>query len=602
MRFPRLSTISTTVSMALLSLAAMSAHAQTSTDACKLNCFQKRWVYYGGNITSKDANGVQVNLNTLLALIPRAKAAGYNGIALNAGGSGSYTTMLTNTKPSNFDASFATLLQVAAANGMPLIPVGGGPEVPVSVDPQLIEALPVVDTPFVVTGGVARAVGASIVSDPGFEANNNRWLLMDHVSYDTKVFHGSGGRSVKLPNSAAGSMERLSLPVSNLAPHRAYRMSFWLKTVDYDAPLWIQILRPTGGQPIYTSSSGDGKLGWGSTNGVWDTEPHKIAKNQDWTRYNLDFNTGNENGLRLYLGSWANGTSTGGAAWIDDVDIREIGLAHTVRRQDKSLPIGVTSVDGGKTYLEGYDYSYSEANGALESLAIPPSSNIKDGQELRVSAYQSARNMINRGSAPASICDGSFYTIQKAYFDKIHALLKAPGQYFLYYDENRVLNWDKACGKPSAGAYLAEMTAKHREALLTAYPDLELYTWNDMYDPTMNALPVYYAVNGSLDESWLGLDKKTVIVNWNTNSAAVRVASLSHFHGLGNKQMIAAYYDDATLENVKTWLAALDAAQAQGVSGVDGFMYTTWKGNDGYGKLEAVADMLKAGSAPRWPQ
>lgn len=48
------------------------------------------------------------------------------------------------------------------------------------------------------------------------------------------------------------------------------------------------------------------------------------------------------------------------------------------------------------------------------------------------------------------------------------------------------------------------MIEKHQETLLQAYPNLELYVWNDMFDPKMNAIPKYWAVNGDLSNSWLG--------------------------------------------------------------------------------------------------
>ena len=49
-------------------------------------------------------------------------------------------------------------------------------------------------------------------------------------------------------------------------------------------------------------------------------------------------------------------------------------------------------------------------------------------------------------------------------------------------------------------------------------------------------------------------------------------------------------------------MQALTQAQANGVSGVNGFMYTTWNGNNGYSDVKAVADYIKQHYPQRWPQ
>ena len=60
---------------------------------------------------------------------------------------------------------------------------------------------------------------------------------------------------------------------------------------------------------------------------------------------------------------------------------------------------------------------------------------------------------------------------------------------------------------------------------------------------------------------------------------------------------LSLYYDDLPLTD--EWLDSLDAADADGVTGVDGFMYTTWVDSGRYDDLAAVASKLKARAKAR---
>lgn len=577
--------------------------ANAAAPACT-NCFEKRWIYYGGNITAA-ASTADASFNKVIELIHVAKAEGYNGIALNAGGSGSYVAMFnpaTAAKYPNYFPNFALVVQAAKDNGIELIPVGGGPEVPVSAAPDLIEALPTIDTPFIVQGRRAVPVGLSAIDDPGFENSSPAWELFEKTAgnsvVDNTVAH-TGQRSIKFSKAGDSNMARLHRKLSNLRPNTAYRASFWIKTENYhpDAAFRIQITDPTAKAPMYSNANAG--LGWGTQNGAWNGSGNTLASTQDWKQYNLDFNTGNNLLTYLYIGSWKVNLLQAGAVWLDDLDIKQIGLAHTIRRNPATLPVTVKSEDGSITYVESLDYVVD-----TEALNLPAQSSMGEGAILHVSAYQSAQNMTSMWSTPASACYQKFFDIQKQYYDNIHGLLDGPTKFFLYYDENRVLNWDPACGNITAGKYLAHMIEKHQETLLQAYPNLELYVWNDMFDPKMNAIPKYWAVNGDVSNSWEGLKTTTVIVNWSDEGTAKRKASLEFFHGLGHRQMIAGYYDDSALDtgNVHSWMEALAQAESNGVTGVNGFMYTAWRGNAGYADVKAVADYIKRHYPQRWPQ
>ncbi|SFM51217.1 carbohydrate binding domain-containing protein [Rugamonas rubra] len=593
----RRSKLSLAVITLLSSLTSHSAFAENSSTPSCVNCFEKRWVYFGGNVA------LDADFQKLKEIIVRAKAAGYNGIALNSSGYGSYGVMIqrTGSAVSTYYGNFKAIVDFAKSTGIELIPVGGGPEVPAVAAPQLVEALPVQETPFLVHDGKAVPLGQSIVTDSSFENNDGAWKLFDTasggVSFDTSVAH-TGNRSIKFTQASTTNLARIHRELVGLRKHSAYRMSFWVKTENYDAPLRIQIHGADTSQPIYSNASAG--LGWGTdSKGQWNKEPNGFAATQEWTKYDIDFNTGNFDRLKFYLGSWSNGKYKLGKAWLDDVEINEIGLAHTVRRTDKSLPVIVQSEDRSITYVESKDYVVE-----VGSLTLPQESSIREGDVLRVSAYQSGRNMTSAWSTPASACHQSFFDIQKEYFDKVYGLLDSPKKFFLYYDENRLLNWDPVCPPGSAGEYLANMFKKHQDTLAAGVNKPELYVWNDMFDPYVNAVPVYWAVNGDLRNSWKGLNTDTTVVNWSNPKDGKSVDSLKFFAGHGNKQMIAGYYDVADLTNVRAWMQSLSEAEKNGVTGVNGFMYTTFDSDKakGYGALEDVAEFIKQNYSARWPK
>ncbi|SFM05697.1 hypothetical protein [Rugamonas rubra] len=254
------------------------------------------------------------------------------------------------------------------------------------------------------------------------------------------------------------------------------------------------------------------------------------------------------------------------------------------------------SADGSVPYSPDTDDQV-----AKEALLLRRGGRIGEGERLRVSAYQSARNMTAMWATPASACNKEFFKIQRDYYANFNALFNTPSKYFLYYDEIRVLNWDPACADVTAGKFLADMTKTVQADLLARHPALERYIWNDMYDPTMNAVEKYWLARGSMAGAVDGLQPKTVVVNWTDSTDAKRIESLKYFGDRAMRQMIAGYYDKTDLSDIDRWRDVLNTAESNGLRGVQGFMYTTWHANEGYGQLEAVAEHIKSKSK-RWPQ
>jgi hypothetical protein len=111
--------------------------------------------------------------------------------------------------------------------------------------------------------------------------------------------------------------------------------------------------------------------------------------------------------------------------------------------------------------------------------------------------------------------------------------------------------------------------------------------------------------NGTVVGSWTGLNTNIVYMNWYEPSPTVSFKFIAGkdpaYPKPLHRQIIAGYYESTA--NVSTWLSSLAVAEAAGVRGVIGFMYTTYaNGDDGgsgrYNDLEAVSTLCR--NAGRW--
>jgi hypothetical protein len=202
---------------------------------------------------------------------------------------------------------------------------------------------------------------------------------------------------------------------------------------------------------------------------------------------------------------------------------------------------------------------------------------LKDGTRLKISWYHPA--IIYDGQVCACAADPKFSEILADQAKRVKAAFNAGG-YMMSHDEFRVFGWDETCHKTgkTPGENLAANAKLCRDLLKPA----TAYVWNDMFDPHHNAVPgPYYLVNGPWTNSWEGLEKDVVIVNWNYGK---RDESLKFFADRGHKQLIAGYYDGG--QSTSKWLES--AGKVQGVVGI---MYTTWKQD--YSKIESFAAEVK---------
>ncbi|MDB5297340.1 MAG: putative glycosyl hydrolase [Phycisphaerales bacterium] len=494
------------------------------------------WLYYPTNLQ------VDANVDKAKDLWGKAAAAGYTHVLL-------------------VDSKFARLAQVpdryfknvervkAAAAGLKLTLVPALFDVGYSNnllgnDPNLAEGLPVRDQPFVVRGGVAEPAPdlAGFPPKPAFAD--------EVVSVDGTV-------ATVRPGGPTDRAARLSYKLA-VAPFRCYHVSVRVKTDGYK------------GQPEIKALAGKRSLQWQSV---------KVKPTQDWTTYDVVFNSLDDAAVTVYFGDWSY-KGVGTLQWRD-WRVEEAPLVNVLRRS--GTPFVVRGEDG-KTLAEGTDYEpvanpktgtvpYAGEYQAWHAPAALKLKGVPDGTRLRVSWYHPA--IVYDGQVSGCCEDPAFRALLADQAKRVGGAFGAAG-YMMSHDEFRTFGWDASCaaGKATPGRMLAD-NAKFCTGLLGP---TTAYVWNDMFDPFHNAVPgPYYLVNGSWAGSWEGLGKDVVVVNWNYGK---RDESLKFFADRGHRQVIAGYYDGG--QHTARWLAS--AARVPGVVGV---MYTTWR-ND-YSKMEGFA-------------
>jgi hypothetical protein len=499
------------------------------------------WLYYPVNLL------VDQNIDKLQQIWGRAAAVGYTHILL----ADSKFSRL-NVMDKRYFANVERTKKIAAELKLTVVPalfsVGYSNDL-LSNDPNLAEGLAVKDAPFVVgADGVARLKPEAGV---GFRPK------FDFADAGVKVDVAARTATVSDNRGNARMNQKLKL-----TPHRHYHVSVQVKTDNYT------------GKPEIKALASDGvSLNW--------TNIH-VKRTQDWTTENVTFNTLDHSDITLYLGVW--GDAKGTLQW-KDWRIEEVGLLNVLRRAGTPLVVRA----GDKTLVEGKDFEpVSDPRmgtvpwaGAYEVFHESPGIRTKglaEGTELHVSWYHP--HIIYDEQMACCLSDPKINEILTDQAKRMRELWAAPG-YMMSHDEIRVANQDEACSK--TGKTPGQLLADNARFCTGLLKGVTAYAWNDMFDPFHNAVKgPYYLVNGPWTNSWEGLDKSVVIMNWNFGK---RDQSLKFFADRGHRQILAGYYDHKP-EQIKDWLAS--ASKVQGVIGV---MYTTWQ-ND-YSKIEAFAKLAR---------
>jgi hypothetical protein len=554
---------------ACLVLAASFAVAARGADQPKPR-FSQRWVWVMSNLL------VDKQADFVTDLIERAGKAGYNGLVLS-----DFKLNFLERMPRSYFKNVERVKAAAARHKIEIIPCVfpiGYSEGLLRHDPNLAEGMPA-ETPFVVKGRSAIFIaGKAQLRNGGFEdVKGDRFLgfgFQDDpgkVTFaDRTVTHG-GKISCRIQDIKKGSSGNgRVIQQVKVRPHACYRLSCWVKTRD---------LRPGGFSML---ARGKRQLTF--------HEAH-LKPTQDWTQLETVFNSLDETDVSIYAGQWGGGSGT---LWLDDFVLEELALVNVLRRE--GCPLVVASEDGKTVYKEGKDfepvrdpllgrvpyegiYSFGHKGAAVR---LTESSRIMDGDSLRVSWYHPV--LIHGEQIMCCLTAPKVYEVLRDQARRVNDLFK-PATFFMSHDEIRVANWCRTCqaaGK-TPGALLASNALRCIDILKKLNPRARIVVWSDMFDPNHNAVKKdYYLVNGSLEGSWKGLPADVIIANWNGGKSA---KSLKWFADRGHQQIVAGYYD-TDISSLQKWAEA-----AKNVTGVTGFMYTTWQTK--YDDLETFGKALQ---------
>ena len=494
----------------------------------------EQWLYCAQNLW------VDKNIDELETLFQRAAKAGYTHVLLSDS---------KFAKLGDMDARYfrnvERVKKIAAAARLEIVPavfpVGYSNDI-LWHDPNLIEALPVRDAPFVVRNGEARLQPEVSTGFKGGDFSDLKvWGWRD-----PNVLSDNGTIHIKDPN---GQNARISQKLK-LTPFRQYHVSVRIRTQEFRGTPEVKVL---------------------AGNLALNYDVLGVKPTQDWKTHHVLFNSLSNTAAQIYVGCWGGKT---GSVWFDDAAMEEVGLVNLVRRDGAPLRI---KTEKDEALAEGKDFArvvdpnmgVKPWKGSYDVYHEPPviKTSWADGTRLRVSYYHGVT--VNEGQA--MICPSEPRTVEllRNQAKRVHAAWGAKG-YMMSHDEIRVLNWCEACQKRGldAGALLADNVRTCVKILREVNPAGRIYVWSDMFDPNHNAHRNYYLVRGDLSGSWEGLDKDVVIVPWYFEKRAV---SLKFFAERGHRQIIAGYYDHNPAQ-IAEWLLA-----AMAVRGVDGVMYTTWR-------------------------
>jgi RNA polymerase sigma factor (sigma-70 family) len=491
--------------------------------------FTDRWVYSATNLW------VNKSVDELEVLMRRAAKAQYTGLLLTDPKLGKLDEM-----DAHYFINVERVKKLARELNLEIIPSIfslGYSESILWHNPNLAEALPVKDAPFVVKGGEARLA-------PDVRLLKKFDWKDDSVAFDGKSWTASnpGGKNARFA---------FNLKVQ---PFRQYHVSVKVKTQDFK------------GEPEVKALAGNVSLNFASL-GVKPTE--------EWTEHHAVFNSLEHAEVSVIFGCW-NG-QTGMLAW-KDARIEETGLLNVVRRPGAPL---VVARETGEVLAEGKDFERVADprmgcvpwKGNYEIWHEPPAikTSLPDGTRLKVSFYQviTTNRAVTPDSGQVMICPSEPKTLEllKDEAQRVHKVFGAK-KYLMAIDEIRVFDQCEACRrrKLDAGPMLAELARQCVKILRDVNPGGKIYVWSDMFDPNHNARKDYCLVRGDLAGSWEGLDKDVCIVAWDCQ----REKTLAFFSERGHPLLIAGYYDGE--QDTRQWLEA--AKKAKGVTGI---MYTTWQ-------------------------
>lgn len=458
-----------------------------------------------------------------------------------------------------------------------------------SYDVNMVAGVPVRSQPLVVRG--RRLVPRQTASVPNGSFERHRgdrvagWTQDDpgtSTVVDDAVAH-EGSVSVRM--DPTGDMTRVFGRVQ-VRPFQQYVLSFWVRAADLTAN-WTA--------PYVASESGR-RL----TEQLWSRggRPDSYLAGADgldlgWTRMRMSFNTREFHNVVLGLGAWGH---TGGALWLDDVRVTAAPTLNLVRRAN--LPVRLIG-PGGRRLVEGRDVDPIRDRrlgrttwpGTYDTYHAAPVVRLRPGSDLqtgdRVLFSGQAATVTLAGQVACSWNHrGLLRLIRRVHAANERAL--HPDGFMLDLDEVRAGGWDPEDRRfPTSADAFAHHLRTVLDDLREVAPDVPVYVWSDMLDPTQNAVSRYYQVRGSMKGTWRTIAPHgVVIVNWKSGAELTNrgARSIKHFAGLGFSQILAGYYDEPVARNHERWVAAVGAEPR-----VVGSLYTTWE--DDFSALAEFGDL-----------
>lgn len=547
--------------------AAGTAHANRKAQPV----LQYRWVYIASNLQAAS------EVERVLPLLHRAAACGYNGVAL-----AEWKIMELPTATHQYLPNLKRVVDTAAKLGLSIVPMVcpmGASESILQRNPNLAEGVPCKRVALKVSGNIAKGAdaGVQILRDGNLtKISGNRFTAWNYQDSPGEATFADGNAtradspSLRIGIGAIGRLKgtngRLYQNL-NLQPYHQYRLTVWIKTEGFRAlsNAGATVLDSTGKQLAFPQWSISGK--------------------QDWIQYQLVFNTLASSAATLILGVWG---LDEGNIWFNSPFLEDAGMLNLLRRPGTPLHI---ELSGGQKLIEGkhYEQVHDARMGRVPYAGVydishdPPVITLKpgsahlNGETLYASFWHAIP--IYWGEVPACLADPEVFSIMAHQIDDVVAHMH-PAGLFLSHDEIRVANWCNTCRAQheTPGDLLAHNVKQCQSLVKRAAPGAFQCIWSDMFDPYHNAHDDYYLVNGNLAGSWTGLNRSTLIANWNFER---RRLSVPWFSMKGFEQILAGYYDGSA-DSIRVWLN-----EVAGISGVVGAMYTTWKNE--YKDLEAFA-------------
>jgi hypothetical protein len=526
------------------------------------------------------------NLASSEALIDRAVAAGYTGVAF-----WDVSSEFLNSPiwPPGASTYYQRAMAYARARGLqvaaPGMPYGYSNDV-LENNPNWAESQRVVGTQYRVdaTASTLQVVNSFPgLLNSGFESGTVNWFDIGDagVGVDNTVAH-TGSSSALISNARGNGRIRQGF---TLQPWRQYHLRFFVKSQAYGGETLASILDAS------------------NFNIVPLTSVIQVNEDQDWTEMDFTFNSQNTTLAWLYMGVYG---GSAGNLWFDDISIEETGLIYLTRRTGTPLQMHDPN-NPDVVFQEGADYNYiadpvmstlMPFNGSWHTppvVTLPASTSLRPGQIVAIDSY-SADPFPNAWGQNMCFTDPDVQRYMQQNALALNSVVPPQTAILMGYDEIRQMNSCALCKAKgmTAGQLLAWSVGQSIQTYSSVFSNSPLWVWSDMFDPYHNAVPNYYNVEGDLSGSWTGVPGNVIMLNWNLGNLS---NSLKWFSGTNpqqpvpHQQIIAGYYDSG--DGIVS--AQQEIAAASGIPGLLGLMYTTW--GDDYSQLENFAATVYA----NWP-